>query len=171
MARAPDSASQQSSDCFNASTEISSQRAGCSFPSDGAALFLRNFARIHRKFQTPSIAVIGITLATLAGLALGDALLVPVTEVGSMASACGWFATCVSLFVVESRIGVRLIAALGSLVALVLLAMKLFPIFPGHFTHRRVDRSCHLALHWSRDAFPSSIRVPKRCNRFCIMNV
>ncbi len=117
--------------CFNGNF-VAASRLLFSFGRRGT--IPANFAKIHAKFQTPSIAVIGVTLATLAGLALGDALLVPVTEVGSMASACGWLATCVSLFVVESRIGVRLIAALGSLVALVLLAMKLFPIFPGHFT-------------------------------------
>jgi basic amino acid/polyamine antiporter, APA family len=117
--------------CFNGNF-VAASRLLFSFGRRGT--IPANFAKIHAKFQTPSIAVIGVTLATLVGLALGDALLVPVTEVGSMASACGWLATCVSLLVVESRIGVRLIAALGSLVALVLLAMKLFPIFPGHFT-------------------------------------
>jgi basic amino acid/polyamine antiporter, APA family len=117
--------------CFNGNF-VAASRLLFSFARRGT--IPPNFAGIHGKFQTPSTAVIGVTLATLAGLALGDALLVPVTEVGSMASACGWLATCVSLFVVESHIGVRLIAALGSLVALVLLAMKLFPIFPGHFT-------------------------------------
>src|ERR1700719_3385869 len=55
-----------------------------------------SFGRIHEKFQTPSIAILAIAAATVAGLLLGDALLVPVTEVGSMASAFGWLATCVS---------------------------------------------------------------------------
>src|SRR5229473_4053162 len=50
------------------------------------------FGTVHQVFLTPSIAVIGITAGTLVGIFLGDALLVPVTEVGSMASALGWFA-------------------------------------------------------------------------------
>src|SRR6266852_4679189 len=36
------------------------------------------FGTVHEKFLTPSIAVVGITTGTLAGLLLGDALLVPV---------------------------------------------------------------------------------------------
>src|SRR4029077_10605052 len=89
---------------------------------------------IHPAFQTPSIAIAGVTVATLAGLVLGDSLLVPVTEVGSMACACGWFAACISFFLVETRPGARLIAAIGAVVALLLVAMKVIPKFPGHFS-------------------------------------
>jgi basic amino acid/polyamine antiporter, APA family len=92
------------------------------------------FARIHEKFQTPSLAIIGIGIATIAGLLLGDALLVPVTEVGSMASAFGWLATCVSFFLVERNVRARALTTLGILVAALLLVMKLLPAFPGHFT-------------------------------------
>jgi amino acid transporter len=92
------------------------------------------FGRIHEKFQTPSIAILGIAAATIAGLLLGDALLVPVTEVGSMASAFGWLATCVSFFLVERNLRSRVFSSLGILVAALLLIMKLIPAFPGHFT-------------------------------------
>ena len=44
--------------------------------------------------QTPSTAVVCIGLATGACMLLGDAILVPVTEVGSVACAIGWAATC-----------------------------------------------------------------------------
>ena len=92
------------------------------------------FAAIHPVFQTPSAAIVGITLATLTALFLGDALLVPVTEVGSMASACGWLAASLSLLLVESRLRVKFISALASVIALLLLGMKLIPKFPGHFS-------------------------------------
>src|SRR5712692_3340715 len=92
------------------------------------------FGTIHSEFLTPSVAVLGITAGTLGGLLLGDALLVPVTEVGSMASALGWFATCVSFWVVEKRTGMRLVAGLGTLVSLILVLMKVLPVFPGHFS-------------------------------------
>jgi amino acid transporter len=90
--------------------------------------------RIHEKFQTPSLAIVGIAAATVAGLLLGDALLVPVTEVGSAASAFGWLATCLSFFLIEGNLRSRAITILGILVALLLLTMKLVPAFPGHFT-------------------------------------
>jgi hypothetical protein len=67
-------------------------------------------------------------------LLLGDSLLVPVTEVGSMTSALGWFAACISFFLVESRLGLRAIATLGMVVSALLILMKLVPTVPGHFT-------------------------------------
>jgi basic amino acid/polyamine antiporter, APA family len=111
------------------------------------------FATIHAKFSTPSVAVIGITLGTFIGLLLGDSILVPVTEVGSMASALGWLAACLSFWQVESRspsdpaepaaqagrhiprVATRAITAAGIAVSSLLLLMKLIPAFPGHFTH------------------------------------
>src|SRR5208282_3489600 len=50
--------------------------------------------RIHPGHQTPSAAVLCIGLVTAACMLLGDAILVPVTEVGSVACAIGWAATC-----------------------------------------------------------------------------
>jgi basic amino acid/polyamine antiporter, APA family len=93
------------------------------------------FATIHGRFLTPSVAVIGITVGTLLGLLLGDAILVPITEVGSMASALGWLAACLSFWLVERSPRMRLITGLGICVSFLLLLMKLIPAFPGHFTH------------------------------------
>ncbi len=72
---------------------------------------------------------------TLVGLLLGDSILVPVTEVGSMASAFGWLAACASFLLVEKSVKSRAIAAAGASVALIFLLMKLLPVFPGHFSH------------------------------------
>ena len=92
------------------------------------------FGTVHEKFLTPSIAVLGITAGTLVGLLLGDALLVPVTEVGSMASALGWLAACLSFWIVEKRATMRLVTGLGIAVSLLLFLMKVLPVFPGHFS-------------------------------------
>ncbi len=92
------------------------------------------FAAIHEKFSTPSVAVVGITAGTLLGLLLGDSILVPITEVGSMASALGWLAACLSFWFVEPRLRMRIVTGLGICVSLLLLLMKLVPAFPGHFT-------------------------------------
>jgi basic amino acid/polyamine antiporter, APA family len=92
------------------------------------------FASIHANYLTPTVAIFGVTLGTLVGLLLGDSLLVPVTEVGSMASAFGWFAACLSFFLIESAWHLRLISTLGILISLLLILMKLLPVFPGHFT-------------------------------------
>jgi len=92
------------------------------------------FGTIHTTFLTPSTAVLGIMAGTLSGLLLGDALLVPVTEVGSMASALGWFATCTSFWLVDKRARMRWLSGLGILVSLLLVLMKVLPVFPGHFS-------------------------------------
>lgn len=92
------------------------------------------FATVHATYQTPSVAIAVVTATTLLGLLLGDALLVPVTEVGSMASSFGWLATCVSFYIVEKAVGPRALAAFGIAVSLLLVLMKWIPVVPGHFT-------------------------------------
>src|SRR2546422_573073 len=92
------------------------------------------FGEVHEKFLTPSVAILGIAVGTLAGLLLGDALLVPVTEVGSMASALGWLAACWSFWLVERRISLRAVTGLGIVVSLLLFLMKVLPVIPGHFS-------------------------------------
>ncbi len=140
--------------CFNGNF-VAASRLLFSFGRRGT--IPKRFAEIHPRFQTPSTAIIGVTIATLAGLFLGDALLVPVTEVGSMASACGWLAASLSLFLIETRLRVRFVAALGVFVALLLIAMKLVPKFPGHFTGAEwialaVWLLLGAAMHWNRPA-------------------
>ncbi len=93
-----------------------------------------SFGTVHPVFLTPSVAVLGITAGTLVGLLLGDALLVPVTEVGSMASALGWFAASLSFWFVEKRASMRIVTGLGIAVSLLLFLMKVLPAFPGHFS-------------------------------------
>jgi amino acid transporter len=92
------------------------------------------FGEVHEKFLTPSVAVLGITAGTLTGVLLGDALLVPVTEVGSMASALGWLAACVSFWLVEKKTSMRVVTGLGIVVSLLLFLMKVLPVIPGHFS-------------------------------------
>jgi amino acid transporter len=111
------------------------------------------FGAVHAEHQTPTVAILAVTTATFAGLLLGDALLVPVTEVGSMASAFGWFAACASLYLVERSLGLQVVAALGSLFSLTLVLMKWLPGVPGHFSFAEwIALGAWLALgaifHW-----------------------
>jgi APA family basic amino acid/polyamine antiporter len=97
---------------------------------------------IHARYQTPSTAVLGIGLATAACMLLGDAILVPVTEVGSVACAIGWSAACAAcLALARTRPDVMKLSALeravawfGLTVGIAMALMKLIPIIPGHFT-------------------------------------
>jgi len=100
--------------------------------------------RVHPAHQTPSVAVLCIGLATAACMLLGDAILVPITEVGSVACAIGWAATCAAYIYMghagtlprQSKLsaGEWLVATVGLLVAIAMLLMKVAPAIPGHFT-------------------------------------
>jgi hypothetical protein len=65
---------------------------------------------------------------------LGDAILVPITEVGSVASAAGWLAACAAYYRMGPAPGRRFVAAVGALVGLLMILMKIVPGIPGHFS-------------------------------------
>src|SRR6266852_3462646 len=100
--------------------------------------------QVHPEHQTPSAAVLCTGLATATCMLLGDAILVPITEVGSVACAIGWAATCAAYLFMghrgklpgQSKLTTieSLAAGLGLLVAIAMLLMKVVPAIPGHFT-------------------------------------
>ena len=90
--------------------------------------------QIHEKNLTPANAALLVGLLTAVGAFAGEAILIPITEVGSMASAAGWLATCAAYLAIERGTGRRLVAAAGALVATALILMKLLPLVPGHFS-------------------------------------
>jgi len=91
-------------------------------------------ASVHPQNQTPAAAVVWVGIATALCMFLGSAILVPISEVGSVASATGWFAVCAAYLWMRPRIADRLIALLGALVGLAMVLMKLVPFVPGHFS-------------------------------------
>lgn len=91
-------------------------------------------AHIHARNQTPSVAVLAIGIVTAASVFLGSAILIPITEVGSLASACGWLAACTAYIYMKPAALRQTIAAVGAVVSLAFIAMKLLPFVPGHFT-------------------------------------
>ncbi len=117
--------------CFNANFVASSRLL---FALGRRGMVAPRLGFVHERNQTPSVSVGWIAAGTLAALLLGDAILIPVTEVGSVACAVGWLAACVSLFAVRRDAKARLIAMLGALAALAMVLMKVLPGVPGHFT-------------------------------------
>jgi amino acid transporter len=97
---------------------------------------------IHPQHQTPSTAVLCVGITTAACMLLGDAILVPVTEVGSVACAIGWSATCAACLalsrfrpeVMAISVKERAIAWFGLAVGIAMALMKVVPFVPGHFT-------------------------------------
>jgi basic amino acid/polyamine antiporter, APA family len=89
---------------------------------------------IHPRNQTPWAAVLLTGILTALGVFLGKAILIPITEVGGMAAACGWLASSLALFAIESSLWPRTMAVLGAVISFALIAMKLLPFVPGHFS-------------------------------------
>ncbi len=127
--------------CFNGNFVAASRLV---FAAGRRGLIDPQVGQIHERFQTPSTAVLCVGLATAACMLLGDAILVPITEVGSVACAIGWLATCAACISLgrsdQHRRGIELsafqtgIAALGLLVGIAMVLMKIVPLVPGHFT-------------------------------------
>ena len=94
-------------------------------------------ARVDDRFRTPKIAVAFTGCFTVIASFLGQAVLVPISEVGSLAAAIGWFATCLAFCkgagLVASTFKLKLIGYSGAFVAAMLILMKLVPIVPGSF--------------------------------------
>jgi len=90
--------------------------------------------RVHAANQTPAAAVLLAGLLTAAATLLGESILIPITEVGSLASAVGWLAASAAFARIEAGGGERAVAAAGILVASLLVLMKFLPFVPGHFT-------------------------------------
>jgi amino acid transporter len=108
---------------------------------------------VHPRYGTPGVAIVLMAGLTAAAAFLGDALLVPVTEVGSLAAGVGWCAACVAL-VWQGGGGGKALAITGALVSLAIVAMKVIPGIPGSFTAAEwiaFAAWCALgALFWTR---------------------
>jgi len=126
--------------CFNGSFVAASRMV---FALGRRGMVADLVGRIHPQHQTPSAAVLCIGFATAACMLLGDAILVPITEVGSVACAIGWAATCaayISLGRSGKLAGSKVsawelsVASFGLLVAIAMMLMKIVPAIPGHFT-------------------------------------
>jgi len=117
-----------------------------------------SLATVHAKYLTPTFAIYGVASATLVGLLLGDAILVPITEVGSLASSFGWLAACLSFLLVEKELRLRMISALGILVSLAFLLMKILPRIPGHFSRAEwIALAIWLALGLVLHRYPRAV--------------
>jgi amino acid transporter len=127
--------------CFNGNFVAASRMV---FAMGRRGMIDARAGRIHPEHQTPSTAVLCVGLTTAACMLLGDAILVPITEVGSVACAIGWTATCAA-YISMSRSGTLpgqlklspiewLVAGLGLFVAIAMALMKIVPAVPGHFT-------------------------------------
>lgn len=127
--------------CFNGNFVAASRLV---FALGRRGLIESRVARIHSKFETPAAAVLCVGILTGVCMLLGDAILVPITEVGSVACVIGWAATCAAYLAIGQRGQLPgksslsaieyFVAVVGLTVAMVMLLIKIVPFVPGHFT-------------------------------------
>jgi len=91
-------------------------------------------SRVHPVNRTPSTAIIAVGVATALAIFLGEALLIPILEVGAVASAVAWMAACASYYRMKPPWLRRAAAVFGLIVTSVMILVKLVPLVPGHFT-------------------------------------
>jgi basic amino acid/polyamine antiporter, APA family len=99
-----------------------------------------SLGRVHATFGTPVVAISLMGVLTAAAAMFGDALLVPVTEVGSLAVGVGWLSACAAYLARRRRrewsasVESALLAWAGAAVAVAIVLMKVIPNVPGSFT-------------------------------------
>ena len=116
---------------FNANMVASSRML---FALSRRGLVYPGLARIHPRNQTPAIAIVAVGVCTVLAMFLGEAGLVPILEVGAVASAVAWMAACASYWCMRPPIKGRLAAGFGLLVTSLMILVKIVPLVPGHFT-------------------------------------
>ncbi len=92
-------------------------------------------AGVQPRFGTPTGAIVLLAAITAAASLLGDAVLVPISEVGSMAVGVGWSSACIA-YLARSRRPAReaVLAIIGAAVGAAIVLMKALPQVPGSFT-------------------------------------
>src|SRR5215472_11325853 len=89
---------------------------------------------VHPLNRTPSVAALILGAATAALMFAGSSVLVPITEVGSLASLLGWMASCAAFLATRPSPFGRAAAVTGLVVTALLILLKVLPQVPGHFT-------------------------------------
>jgi APA family basic amino acid/polyamine antiporter len=112
-----------------------------------------SLGRVHATFGTPVVAISLMAALTVAAAMFGDAILVPITEVGSLAVGVGWLSACAAYLARRRRdlssasrsprAGSSgegrqdespILAWLGAAVSIAIILMKVVPSIPGSFT-------------------------------------
>ncbi len=97
-----------------------------------------SLARVHPEHGTPMTAIILMGVITAIAACLGDAILVPISEVGSLAVAVGWLSACLAYIMrmrrADNEPRFHAMASIGVLVSVAIICMKVLPQVPGSFS-------------------------------------
>lgn len=90
--------------CFNANFLATSRLI---FAMGRRGMLDGRLAAVDAERHTPATAIVLTGVLTVLGVFLGKAILIPITEVGGLASACGWFVSCLVLFRIDHASAAR----------------------------------------------------------------
>jgi amino acid transporter len=104
-----------------------------------------SLGRVHQVFGTPSVAIGLMALISIGGAMMGDAILVPITEVGSLTVGFGWLSACAAYILRMRRATPTPVtpaepsrslamAWIGAAVSVAIILMKIVPGVPGSFS-------------------------------------
>jgi len=93
-----------------------------------------SLGRVHHVFGTPVVAIGLMAALTVAAAMFGDAILVPITEVGSLAVGIGWLSACAAYLARRDASEPAVMASVGAAVSVAIVLMKVVPAVPGSFT-------------------------------------
>ena len=89
---------------------------------------------VHPINRTPAAAVVCLGAGTGMLMFAGESLLVPITEVGSLAAPLGWMASCAAYLCMRPSAFGKAAAVTGIIVTTLMILIKVLPQVPGHFT-------------------------------------
>src|SRR5256886_5412360 len=93
-----------------------------------------SLGHVHARHGTPVVAIALMAVLTMAAAMFGDAILVPITEVGSLAVGVGWLSACAAYIARRQSGESAAMAYLGVAVSAAIVLMKVVPAVPGSFT-------------------------------------
>src|SRR5438552_8913745 len=95
-----------------------------------------SLGRVHAAFGTPVVAIGLMGVLTVAASVFGDSILVPISEVGSLAVGVGWLSACAAYLARHRRAKSEsaALAWIGVAVSVAIVLMKIVPAVPGSFT-------------------------------------
>ena len=93
-----------------------------------------SLGRVHAEYGTPVVAIVMMGALTIAAAMFGDAILVPITEVGSLAVGVGWLSACAAYLARRDPHEAAVRAVTGAAVSVAIILMKVIPEVPGSFT-------------------------------------
>lgn len=116
---------------FNANMVASSRLL---FAMGRRGLIHSQLSYVNPRSLSPSVAVVAVGIGSSMAMLLGEAGLVPILEVGALASAMAWMAACASCYRLKPTATARAAAAFGLCITGLMIAVKLIPLVPGHFS-------------------------------------